>query len=96
MTELENIEPVELTDGALLETPELTRIVKCMEAVRAGGMVNMLARMDVAKVMLLLGWDEEAEWLLDKAFRSHRSFGTNRRVPYFELLNCLGLEVEDE
>ena len=88
MTELENIEPVELTDGTLLETPELNRIVKCMEAVRAGGMVNMLARMDVAKVMLLLGWDEEAEWLEDKAFRRPRR--RNQSVPYFELLNCLG------
>lgn len=84
---ISEVEPVELSDGTLLETSELTRIVDRMKAVRAGGLVNMLSRTDVVKVMLFLGWDEEADWLGDKAFRGRRSL---KRVPYFELLNCLG------
>lgn len=91
-TPLPDIEPVELTDGTMLDTPELTRIVERMKAVRAGGMVNMISRTDVVNVMLLLGWEEEAEWLGDKAFRGRRTLNTRERVPYFELLNCLGGE----
>jgi len=87
---IETFEPVELSDGTLLETSELTRIVEAMEAVRHSGLANMISQTDVVKVMFLIGWDEEAEWLEDKAFLGRHVLPITDRVPYFELLNCLG------
>ena len=64
--------PVELSSGQVLYKEELERILMQLRAIRASGVVNMCSRLDVADVMCLIGADEEAEWLKDKAFSPHR------------------------
>lgn len=87
--------PVELSSGQVLYKEELERILMQLRAIRASGVVNMCSRLEVADVMCLIGADEEAEWLKDKAFSPHKEIigqyddGTPRRstrTRYLELL----------